>query len=330
MYIWQKNKWEKLLARKASLPHAILLHGRAGVGKHVFAESFSHALLCQQTLPTGHACGQCQSCQWLKEGVHPDFKWVTPEDDSAADSNTKKRSGKKSQISVSQIRQLYEYLSLSTHQVSGYRIILISPAEALNIASANALLKMLEEPPENTLFLLVASQPQRLLPTIISRCQAVDLPMPSQAEASTWLVEQGINEAEASDALAYAGGAPLAALAMQGQLETNQKLIKQLAQGAKLNPATSAPLLLSLGMEQAVEMMQKWTFDLISARLEQSLHYHVKLASTFQVLCKSVNLSALMQFQRKLIELKKSANHPLSNEMQLENILLQYVRTFNV
>jgi len=326
MYIWQKKQWEKLMQRKGSLPHAILLHGRSGIGKHVFAESFAHALLCPQASPTGQACGECQSCQWLKEGAHPDFKWITPEDDSATNNDTKKKSSKKSQISVAQIRQLYEYLSLSTHQVSGHRIILISPAESLNIASANALLKMLEEPP----FLLVASQLQRLLPTIISRCQTIDLPMPNQTEALSWLLEQGLDETDAADLLTYAGGAPLAAMAMQSQLDTNQKLVKQLAQGAKLNPSASAPLLLSLGMEQAVEVLQKWTFDLINVQLQQKAHYHVRLATTFQALCKSVNLSALMQFQRKLTELKQSANHPLSNEMQLENILVQYTRTFNV
>ncbi len=329
MYTWHKPQWQQLWERKTSLPHAILLHGRAGVGKHVFAESFAHALLCQQTATEGTACGQCQSCLWLKEGAHPDFKWITPEDESESGS-TKKKSGKKSQISVVQIRQLYEYLSLSTHQVAGYRIVLISPAESLNIASANALLKMLEEPPENTLFLLVASQPQRLLPTIVSRCQAIDLPMPAQAESINWLIEQGMSQNDAVDALVYVGGAPIAAMAMHSHLEANQKLIKQLSQGSKLNPSLSAPLFLSLGMEQAIDVLQKWTFDLVNVSLSQNVHYHVKLASTFQVLCKSVNLSALMRFQRQLIQVKKSANHPLSNEMQLENILLQYSHAFNV
>ncbi len=330
MYKWQQSQWDNLLQRKTSLPHAILLHGRTGIGKHLFAESFAHALLCKQVSAEGAACGQCQSCLWLKENAQPDFRWITPEDETESSSSAKKKVGKKSQISVAQIRQLYEYLSLSTHQVDGYRVILISPAESLNIASANALLKMLEEPPVNTLFLLVASQPQRLLPTIMSRCQAVSLPMPKETEAIAWLVEQGLGEHEATEALAYVSGAPLAAVAAHSQLAENQKLVQQLSQGAKLNPSVSAPLLLSLGMEQAIDLLQKWTFDLVNVKLAQGVHYHAKLASTFQALCKSVNLSALMQFQRNLTQVKKSANHPLSNEMQLENILLQYIHVFKV
>jgi DNA polymerase III subunit delta' len=327
MYSWQKAQWDKLMQRKSSLPHAILLRGRAGVGKHDFAVSLSHALLCRQPTISQQACGTCASCLWLKEGGHPDFKLITPEDDNENESVPKKKTGKKSQISVAQIRQLYDYLSLSTHQVQGYRIILISPAEALNVASANALLKMLEEPPANTLFLLVASQPQRLLPTIISRCQVIDLPIPPYAEAIMWLNEQGVSQPDI--ALEYTGGAPLEAMRIQAQLATNSQLIAQLALGKKLDPFASASLFLALGMERAIELIQKWTFDLVSYKLIQGLHYHSQQAHALQVLCKSVNLSTLLQFQRSLIEAKKAANHPLSNEMQLENILLQYTHVFN-
>lgn len=327
MYSWQKAQWDNVLQRKDTLPHAILLRGRAGIGKHDFALSLSHALLCQQTSGPQAACGTCPSCQWLKEGGHPDFKWITPEDNSANESTSKKKTGKKSQISVAQIRQLYDYLSLSTHQVNGHRIILISPAETLNLASANALLKMLEEPPANTLFLLVASQPQRLLPTIISRCQVLDLPIPSNTEAVAWLSEQGVNNPES--ALEYTGGAPLEALRIQDQLDANHKLIQQLALGQRLDPFVSAPLFLALGMERAINIIQKWIFDLVSVKLVQNSHYHSQQVNALQALCKSVNLGVLLRFQRDLNEAKKAANHPLSNEMQLENILLQYTRVFN-
>jgi len=330
MYKWHQKQWGSLTRRMASLPHALLLHGRAGIGKHDFAVSFAHALLCKQPIESGLACGQCQHCLWLQEGTHPDFKHIAPEDEVSSESATKKKTGKKSQISVMQIRQLYEYLSLSTHQTGGYRIILLSPAETLNTASANALLKMLEEPPPNTLFLLVASQPQRLLPTIISRCQSVDLPMPSKAEAVSWLLDNGVNEQLAEELLAYCGGAPLEALAREAQLETSQRLVQQLSLGGKLDPHASASLFLSLGMEQAVDALQKWSFDLLHVYLLAQVRYHLKLSKTFQALSKSVNLSALLQFQRDLTDVKKSANHPLSNEMQLENILLQYTRLFNV
>ncbi len=325
IYSWQQSQWRNIIQRKNTLPHATLLRGRAGIGKDDFALHLAHTLLCSQVSLEG-ACGACPSCLWLKEGNHPDFKFITPEDE-VEESASKKKINKKTQISVAQIRKLYDFLSLSSHQVHGQRIILISPAEALNLASANALLKMLEEPPANTLFLLVASQPQRLLPTIISRCQVIDFSIPSKVDATDWLMAQGVHQPEAL--LEYAGGAPLAALQMQDHLAANEQLIQQLSKGGRLDPFVSAPLFLTAGMERAIDIIQKWVFDLLSYRLTQSSHYHSQQIQALQALCKSVNLSVLLQFQRSLTEAKKAANHPLSNEMQLENLLLQYTHVFN-
>jgi len=326
MYSWQKSQWNNVMQRKSALPHALLLRGRAGIGKHDFALALSRALLCQNTDSAQNPCDVCPSCLWLTEGNHPDFRLITPEDDEINEDAPKKKTAKKSQISVLQIRQLFDYLGLSSHQVQGKRIILISPADALNMASANALLKMLEEPPADTLFLLVSSQPQRLLPTIISRCQVLEMTIPSKTDAVQWLNTQNIQHAEA--ALDYAGGAPLLAMQLQEQLEPNNVLIKQLTQGAKLDPFSSAPAFLSLGMMHALETLQKWVFDLLTCTLTQQFHYHPQQASALQALGKSVNLRLLLRFQQMLIEAKKTANHPLSNEMQLENMLLQYTHIF--
>ena len=325
MYAWQKNQWQHIMKQRANLPHALLLRGRAGTGKHEFALALSKTLLCSQLAE--QACGTCPSCVWFAEGNHPDFRIISPEDaDVAEDAPVKKKAAKKSQIAVAQIRQLIDYLSLSSHQVKGMRVILISPAETLNSASANALLKILEEPPANTLFLLVTGQPQRLLATILSRCQAIDMPLPNKTEALTWLKTQAVNNAEVM--LDYAGGAPLLALQIAEEGETSINLIKNLTLGAKLDPFTSAPLFLSIGMERALEALQKWVFDLTAYQLTRGLHYHSQHSSALQVLCKSVNLKALLSFQNKLLDAKKTANHPLSNELQLENLLLQYTQLF--
>jgi DNA polymerase-3 subunit delta' len=81
-------------------------------------------------------------------------------------------------------------------------------------------------------------------------------------------------------------------------------------------------------MDSAIQLIQKWIFDLMSCKLAESVHYYASQAPTLQALCKSVNLSALVQFQRNLVEARRAANHPLSNEMQLENLLLQYTKIF--
>lgn len=326
MYIWQKNQWQHIMQQRATLPHALLLRGCAGIGKQDFALELARSLLCKAPIET-HACGECASCLWFEEMHHPDFRLISPEDAETSEDAPKKKAAKKSQISVAQIRQLIDYLSLSQHQANGYRVILISPAETLNIASANALLKMLEEPPTNTLFLLVSNQPQRLLATITSRCQAVDMPLPSKQDALSWLKVQNVINAEAI--LDYAGGAPLIALEGAADNDLTNDLIKQLTLGAKLQPFMCAPMLLSLGMERAIDTLQKWIFDLTAYKLSQKSQYHAQHINALQALCKSVNLNLLLNFQQKLVDAKKMANHPLSNEMQLENMLLNYTKIFN-
>lgn len=326
MYIWQKNQWQHIMQQRSALPHALLLRGSAGIGKQDFALELSRSLLCKTPIET-HPCGECASCLWFKEMHHPDFRLISPEDAESLDDAPKKKTTKKSQISVAQIRQLIDYLSLSQHQASGYRVILISPAETLNIASANALLKMLEEPPANTLFLLVTNQPQRLLATITSRCQAIDMPLPSKQDALNWLNQQNVSNAESL--LDYAGGAPLIALQASVDSDVTIELIKQLALGAKLQTFACAPMFLSLGMERAIDTIQKWVFDLTTYKLSRKLQYHTQHIIALQALCKSVNLNLLLIFQQKLLDAKKMANHPLSNEMQLENILLSYTKIFN-
>ena len=329
MYTWQQKQWQHIMQQQAKMPHALLLRGRAGTGKYDFALTISKAILCQHASELLQACGNCPSCAWFAEGTHPDFMLIGPEDaDNAEDEAPKKKTAKKSQISVAKIRKLIDDLSLSSHQANGYRVIVISPADMLNGAAANALLKMLEEPPANTLFLLVTSQAQRLLATITSRCQAIDMPLPSKAEALDWLGLQGVNSAE--NVLDLAGGAPLLALQIAEEGEVSSGMLKNLALGAKLDPFACAPLFLTLGMPRAIETLQKWVFDLQCYQLAQALRYHTQQANALQALAKSVNLRLLLSFQNKLLEAKKTANHPLSNEAQLENILLQYTQLFKI
>ena len=333
MYPWQASLWQQIAVR-TQVPHALLLRGSLGIGKHAFAIALAKSLLCRHLIQT-HACDTCPSCIWFAEGNHPDFRIISPEDaDSTSDtpsetsitSVTKKKTTKKTQISVAQIRALNDYLSLSTHQINSRRIVLISPAETLNIASANALLKTLEEPPVNTLFLLVSSQPQRLLPTIISRCQALDMALPTKDVALQWLNEQAVENAQAS--LDYAGGAPLLALQFAKEGDITSNLINTLKLGYKLDPFLCAPMFATLGMERAITTLQKWVFDINTYKLTQKIHYHTQHANALQGLANSVNLRSSFNLQKMLNEAKLTANHPLNNQLQLENLLTHYTFIF--
>lgn len=327
MYIWQQETWKKLHAGKARLPHALLLRGQEGTGKQDFAVEFAQSLLCHIPSPDGKACGTCPSCVWFTQSTHPDYRLLSPEFESDSGEATPSPANRKQQISVAQIRALSDFFEFSSHRSGGRRVVLIHPAESLNMASANALLKILEEPPASVLFLLVSHQPQRLLPTILSRCHKVDMPMPSTADALAWLASQGIKNADGY--LAYAGGSPLLAQRMSqedgGQMEG---IWKSLAMGAKLDPFATAALCARHGMTAAVQALQKWIYDLAGSRITGVIRYHLPYSSALQALGKSVDLSLLFELQRKLDEARKTSTHPLNSELQLENLLLQYTQIF--
>jgi DNA polymerase III subunit delta' len=326
IYPWHNNVWSRIMNQKARLPHAMLLHGRSGTGKLEFSKLFSKSLLCENPVEK-EACGVCAKCSWFDEGSHPDFKLISPEDAETSDDTSKKRVTKKTQISVDQIRQLIQLLSLSNHDTTGLRVVLIHPAEALNTASANALLKVLEEPPQNTIFILVAHQIRRLLPTIVSRCQAIAMPLPEKVLAIQWLESQQIEDAEML--LDYYGGAPLAVLNAD-EMGLNPQIFKQLSMGSQLDTFLCASLLIQYGMEHAITMLQKWTYDILLCKYSIQQYYHAQHTSTLQALTKSVNLTKLLDFQGQLVQMKLTANHPLNQELQLENLLVHYKVAFEV
>ncbi len=331
IYPWQSDVWQRLHEARARLPHALLLRGRSGIGKFDFALQLAQSLLCQSPKAGGQACKICSSCGWFSQNNHPDYRLLTPEQEVSEDEDTataKKYAKKSQQISVAQVRELGSFLELSSHRGGGLRIAVIHPAETLNASSANALLKMLEEPPSGVVFILVSHQPQRLLPTIISRCQKIDMPLPEVEIALQWLKEKGLKEP--IQQLGYAGGAPLLALrdAEEGD-KSFVDIIKLLLHGAKLDPFVTAPLCAAQGMEAATHAMQKWIYDLLVCKLTGEVRYHAQYVSALQALTKSVNLGLLLDFQRKLDEARKSAAHPLNVELQLESLLLQYTQVFS-
>lgn len=201
MYLlpWHRELWQRLHKQREEgrLPHAMLFAGAKGVGKVSFAEALGTTLLCNNPL-AGEACGQCKSCELVKSGSHPDLLRLTPEEIGKV-------------IKVDQVREVIDRLH-STAQQGGYRILIVHPAEEMNIASANAILKTLEEPGDATLIILVVDQLGKVMPTIRSRCQRIDFAAPSVEEASSWLAREAeISAEEAGRFLALAQGAPLLA-----------------------------------------------------------------------------------------------------------------------
>lgn len=328
LYPWQAHIWQQLSQNIARLPHALLLYGHAGIGKYDFARYFSQSLLCLHRDESGRACEQCSSCHWFKEESHPDFKLLTPEQDAETEDEgvSTKKAKKKTQIAVSQIRELSGFLSMSSHRSTGTRIVLIHPAESLNVASANALLKMLEEPAAGVVFILVAHQMHRLLPTIMSRCQKILMPVPQHAQALSWLASHHVANPEMQ--LAYSDGSPIKVLNEQQQFSQLTEAWRQLALGPKLEPHIAAVTLVAHSAELGLIALQKWLYDILAMRMAQQVRYHLAHVSTLQQLAERVNLSALFQLQKKVDENRQLATHPLNQELQIESLLIEYRKLF--
>jgi len=334
MYPWQQDAWTRLQAMRARLPHAILFHGPAGIGKADFIEAFAQALLCENVQPDGHACGTCASCGWFAQGNHPDYRRVRPEaledevpaaegEDAPAEEKKAKSKTASKEIKIEQVRALADFMNISTHR-QGLRVVVLYPAEALNMPASNALLKTLEEPPPGTVFLLASNGLDRLLQTILSRCRKFALPMPDHAQALAWLEAQGVQDADGW--LREQGGAPLAALvqAETGSREELDSLLQVLAQPSVDAALRSADKLSKAPLAALVAWQQRWLYDVFSYKLSGVIRYYPRYQQELAALAGRVHVANLMQAIKSTNERRAVADHPLSPKLFVEDMLLDY------
>lgn len=331
---WQRDIASRWLAERDRFAHAWLVYGTAGIGKLDFAAAAAASLLCESSC---HylACGQCPACTWVASGNHPDLRRVRPEaialeegadaatqtDEDAAEpaaamGTTAKRMPSK-EIRIDQIRALEPWFNTATHR-GGWRVALLYPAQALNVISANALLKVLEEPPPNTVFLLVADAPDRLLPTLVSRCRRLPLPAPNAAEALQWLREQGV--ASAQDWLAAAGGAPLAALRLAQGAEQAcpawlSQLMEPLAEGRAPDVGTLVESLEKTTAVQWLDALQRLYTDLMLAGAGAPVRYFPALAGAVSRTAARASAAPIAEVARWLTQQRRLASHPLNAKL---------------
>jgi len=211
---WLAQPLADALARGRS--HALLLHAAPGNGALAFAFALAQSLLCDVPQAGGLACGRCAACRRVVSRGHADLFLLLPEVQRRAsgwllaeDKEEQKDKKPSRQIRIDEVRALIDWTQRTSALGRG-KVALLHPAEAMNEASASALLKTLEEPPAGTRLLLTAADPAALLPTVLSRCQRLVLAEPPATLALPWLAAQGVARPEVL--LAGAGGRPLDAL----------------------------------------------------------------------------------------------------------------------
>ncbi len=322
-YPWQQPYWQSFLNQyeQNRLPHAVLLSGQKGVGKWHYAQAMANFLLCAAPR-SGLACGECRGCKLNQAETHPDKSMVVPEE-----------TGK--QIKIDQVRRLSERIG-STAQQGGRKIIILGPVEHLNTNAANALLKSLEEPTQDTFFILFTHIASGVIATIRSRCQLFAMAAPSEQVSMSWLKDLGFTE-NLEIALLMSAGAPIAArelLENEEKIDALDSFISGLSesQNQQLLPDLSV---IKVWLDLDLSMLLEWWIQLLYRGLGQNYRLsppsddlgQLAISLTgIQVLLKNANQHWSFRFVDKLLLAKKQLIHGANPNKQLllEELLLDW------
>lgn len=364
---WLEPIWNAI--DLGSLPNAVLIHGQSGIGKFQFSIELAKALLCEDRSNQAKPCNHCEACHWFSSGNHPDFIALVPEthrkllphgemdvdvdapkktkksqDDSDGDSGDKKE---KKNISIEETRSAIEGLSIGSHR-GGNRVILIYPLEMLRSDAANTLLKSLEEPPSNTIFILLADRLDRVLPTIRSRCRLIAAPRPDRQTGLQWLEEQvkaipelKIKSADVESIYDEQGGAPYVVLEsliarhhqddkdeLSIAIAASRHLLQSLAQGSNIQWLDAAEKIQKAKYSVILATMQRWISDLQSVTQSGYPRFYPKHEAQMRTLAAQIRLPKLLRLWKALTLARRHENHPLATRIQLEALLSQYQQVF--
>ncbi len=300
---------------RGRFPHAVLIHGAQGSGRRHLVTSLAARLL--------HLTGAGDPAAATEGDLlrHPDFLGVNPEPD-------------KQSISVDQIRELIEFLQLTSHQ-RGAKLVLLYPADAMTLNAANGLLKTLEEPPAGSIIFLVTEVLSRLPPTIISRCQRVRVPVASPEIALPWL-QQIDTDPDWASILELAGGAPLLALEMHqtGLADRADEFNRDLEAliGRREDVIAVAQRWLGRGYGFAL----RWLYWKVALRIRQQLADTAGMAQRpdsrsmhLQTVADAPNMESCFGYLRAVGDLGRLQTTGINAEMNLARLLFAWYGGFH-
>ena len=318
-YPWLYELWQQLQKLRLSkqLPHAILLVGADGVGKVELGYAFAQSLLCKSPSATGQPCGQCSGCNLIQAGNHPDFQVIEPEEEGKA-------------IKIDAIREFISQESITAH-AGGYKPVLIHPAEAMNQAAANSLLKTLEEPVSGTIMMLISANPSRLPATIRSRCQLITVPVPPVDVASQWL-QTIIPDSDSEAMLQSVAGSPLKAVQMAGQekQESYQTALNDFLEvlALKKDPVVTAGSWVKQDSKEILLWMCGWVIDMLRLQMvaEPPTLLNQEQKQRLLSVANQTNTKGLYEALSHIYDARSNIDATLNIQMMLERLLLALVK----
>ncbi|MFN8788879.1 MAG: hypothetical protein ACK5Z5_02250 [Neisseriaceae bacterium] len=326
LYPWHKENYKKLLLLHTRLPPAILLYGSLGIGIYNLASNFIAALLCEN-LKDSTYCGMCSSCIALKHNTHPDL-FVLPEANNDDDESQFKN------ITVDMVRSAINFAYLSPH-LAKHKIIIIENLNLLNLSSANALLKILEEPPSYVLFILMTSNLGTIIPTIRSRCQKMFITVPNYSNNllsgnnSTSIKHYSVYDGDYSKFwLSYYNDMPL----HTPQISDDELL---LLMDTLISPSVDNIFACTnvfngkkISFSFIIEFFYKWLTDICIFKNTHRLEIFSDYSEKISTLLTKIDIQRLYFLFDELNFLLKWVNHPLNYKLQIENFLFQYQSLF--
>ena len=322
IYPWLKSYWQQLIPAvdANAIATALLLSGPAGIGKLDFARVYANRLLCEQPID-GYPCLCCRSCGLFAAGSHPDFFELTLLEKSQV-------------IKIDQIRVLTDKLYQTAH--TNRQIVLIHPAECLHFSSANALLKTLEEPAGQVIFILLTAHPEQLLPTVISRCQKLSVAAATDELMMAWFKAK--HQLELNPVvLRAAQGSPLRALYLHNAqyLKLRDQVIEHLFSLAQGRAVAIAPVSQWLKQDLALifQAMTLIACDCVRIKLAAGFDFlfNVDSVKPLQEIITPLSSSALTELYQQLLLATQQFNSAtaVNSTLLLEKVLLSWQQLFS-